>query len=117
MAGERQDGCLFCKVAAKEIPAGVVSETGTTLAIKAMNAQAPVHIVVMPKGHYATGAELASAPETLAELMRETGKVAELAHVAESGYRTVFNTGLHAGQDHSHAHAEILGGRDLHGMG
>ncbi|MFF8382117.1 HIT domain-containing protein [Streptomyces kanasensis] len=116
MAGERQDGCFVCKVAAKEIPSQIISETGTTLAFKEAGAQAPVHIVVTPKGHYATAAELASAPDTLAELMRETGKIAEATGVAKSGYRTLFNTGEDAGQKFSHAYAVIVGGRPLSGM-
>ncbi|MFF7240265.1 HIT domain-containing protein [Streptomyces collinus] len=113
MGPKAQDHCWFCKIAAKEIPAEVVSETGTTLAFKEPRAQAPTRLIVMPKGHYATGADLASAPDTLAELMRETGNIAEAAGVAESGCRTVFNTGVNAGQKISHAHAVIVGGRVL----
>lgn len=115
MAGESQAGCVFCKIVAKELPVKVVRETTTTLAFQeSVNPQAPTHVVVVPKAHHATGADLAdNAPEVMAELMRETGKVAEAEGVDESGYRTVFNTGVDAGQTTLHAHAHVLGGRGL----
>ncbi|MEQ4724805.1 histidine triad nucleotide-binding protein [Nonomuraea sp. B19D2] len=106
--------CLFCKIVAKEIPAEIVYETGRTLAFRDVNPQAPTHVLVVPKQHHATAAALAEADDGLAdEVLKAAHSVAVLEHVADSGYRVVFNTGLGAGQTVFHVHAHVLGGRDL----
>ncbi|MEV6104871.1 histidine triad nucleotide-binding protein [Streptomyces sp. NPDC051940] len=114
MAGEPQADCLFCKIIAKEIPATVVRETETTLAFRDINPQAPTHVLVIPKVHYADAATLAAAdPQITADLLREAGEVAAGDEVDGTGYRIVFNTGSGAGQTVFHAHAHVLGGRGL----
>jgi histidine triad (HIT) family protein len=65
--------------------------------------------------HYANAAELAAGdPSAAADVLREAGEVAAQEKVVDSGYRIVFNTGSGAGQTVFHAHAHVLGGRDLH---
>ncbi|AXK33676.1 histidine triad nucleotide-binding protein [Streptomyces armeniacus] len=120
MAGEPQADCLFCKIVAGEVPATVVRDTETTLAFRDINPQAPTHVLVIPKAHYADAAALAAAaPQITADVLREAGEVAaqEKIAVAEggpgTGYRVVFNTGTGAGQTVFHAHAHVLGGRGL----
>jgi histidine triad (HIT) family protein len=114
MAGERQDDCLFCKIVAGEVPADVVRETGTTLAFRDINPQAPTHVLVVPKAHYRDAATLAAAdPQLTADVLREAGEVAAGEKIDATGYRVVFNTGSGAGQTVWHAHAHVLGGRGL----
>ncbi|MET9297339.1 histidine triad nucleotide-binding protein [Streptomyces sp. NPDC003077] len=114
MAGEPQADCLFCKIVAKEVPATIVRETETTLAFRDINPQAPTHVLVIPKVHYPNGAALAAAEPAIAgDVLREAGEVAADEKIDESGYRIIFNTGPGAGQTVFHAHAHVLGGRDL----
>ena len=76
--------CLFCKIVAKEIPAEIVLETDRTLAFRDINPQAPTHVLVIPKEHYADAAALAAADDGLAdEVLRPAHAVAEQEGVAE----------------------------------
>ncbi|HET7326885.1 MAG TPA: histidine triad nucleotide-binding protein [Nocardioidaceae bacterium] len=104
--------CLFCKIVAGEIPADVVRETETTLAFRDIEAQAPTHVLVIPKQHFANAAEVGAADESLLARM-----VSEAAAVADAdgadGYRLVFNTGASANQSVFHAHLHLLGGRQM----
>jgi histidine triad (HIT) family protein len=112
VAGEPQADCLFCKIAAGNVPATVVRETATTVAFRDINPQAPTHVLVIPKAHYADAVTLAAeAPELVADILREAGEVAAEDKVDGTGYRIVFNTGAGAGQTVFHAHAHVLGGR------
>lgn len=114
MAGEPQADCLFCKIAAGDIPATIVRETDTTVAFRDINPQAPTHVLVIPKVHYPDVATLASAdPQAVVDVLREAGEVAAEEKTVGSGYRIVFNTGAGAGQTVFHAHAHVLGGRGL----
>ncbi|NGO72713.1 histidine triad nucleotide-binding protein [Streptomyces boncukensis] len=123
MAGEPQADCLFCKIAAGEVPATVVRETDTTIAFRDINPQAPTHVLVIPKAHHPDAAALAAeAPQVAADVLREAGEVAAQEEVApppggaggpRTGYRVIFNTGAGAGQTVFHAHAHVLGGRGL----
>nr|WP_271218150.1 histidine triad nucleotide-binding protein [Streptosporangium carneum] len=106
--------CLFCKIAAGEIPAKIVHETERTVAFRDVNPQAPTHVLVIPKGHYPNAAALAAADDGLAdEVFKAAHAVAEQEGIAESGYRLVFNTGPGAGQTVFHVHGHVLGGRGL----
>jgi histidine triad (HIT) family protein len=114
MAGEPQADCLFCKIVKGEVPATVVRESATTLAFRDINPQAPTHVLVIPRVHYPDALSLAAAePAVAADVLREAGEVAAQEDVAATGYRIVFNTGPGAGQTVFHAHAHVLGGRDL----
>ncbi|MEV7283912.1 histidine triad nucleotide-binding protein [Streptomyces sp. NPDC093252] len=112
MAGEPQDDCLFCKIVGGQIPATIVRETETTVAFRDINPQAPTHVLVIPKAHYANAADLAvEEPGTAADILREARAVADDDHL--ESYRIVFNTGAGAGQTVFHAHAHVLGGRGM----
>lgn len=114
MAGEPQADCLFCKIVKGEVPATVVRETETTVAFRDINPQAPTHVLVIPRVHYPDALSLAGAePAVAADVLREAGEVAVQEKVDTTGYRIVFNTGPGAGQTVFHAHAHVLGGRDL----
>jgi histidine triad (HIT) family protein len=105
---------LFERIIAREIPADVVYETETVLAFRDINAQAKVHVLVVPKVRYRNVAELAAAdPGLLGEVVLAAKAVAEIEGISESGYRVVFNTDGDAGQTVFHVHAHVLGGEQL----
>jgi histidine triad (HIT) family protein len=106
--------CLFCKIVAGDIPAGLVAESSRAIAFRDINPQAPTHVLVIPRDHYPGLAALAGADAgLLAEVAALAHRVAEAEGVAAEGYRVVFNTGPRAGQTVFHVHAHVLGGRDL----
>ena len=110
----RVPDCLFCRIAAGEVPATRVLESEHTLAFRDINPQAPIHVLVIPKSHYPDLASLAAAGDgLLAEVVAQAHQVALSEGIAGSGYRVVFNTGSHAGQTVDHAHAHVLGGRAM----
>jgi histidine triad (HIT) family protein len=104
--------CLFCGVVAGEIPATIVRETPRLIAFRDINPQAPTHVLLIPRVHRSSVAELATEdPEVLAELVREAAAVA--TDEGHSAYRLVFNTGTEAGQSVFHVHCHVLAGRPL----
>ena len=107
------DGCLFCAIVAGDIPADVVHETGTTVAFRDIEPQAPTHVLVIPRRHEPDAASLAkAAPSELVDLVEAAVTVAELDGLGD-GYRLVFNTGPAAHQTVFHAHLHVLGGRPM----
>jgi histidine triad (HIT) family protein len=108
------DTCLFCRIVAGEIPSTKVREDDQVLAIRDIAPQAPTHVLVMPRRHVASLADLTDEDGALlgrifavaAEIAREEGIEAE-------GYRIVANHGRAAGQSVDHLHFHLLGGRDL----
>lgn len=106
--------CLFCGIAAGDIPATIVSANSRTVAFRDINPQAPVHVLVVPRAHHANLAELAAADwGLLADLVAHAREVAVAEGIADDGYRVVFNTGPQAGQTVNHVHAHVLGGRAM----
>src|SRR5262245_26346039 len=112
--GRPMTDCLFCKIVSGDVPAKVVRESARTVAFRDINPQAPTHVLVIPRDHHPTVAELAATgADLLAELLGEAHHVAVDEGVSETGYRVVFNTGPQAGQTVFHVHAHVLGGRGL----
>jgi histidine triad (HIT) family protein len=106
--------CLFCGIAAGEIAAARVLESQRTISFRDISPQAPIHVLVIPKGHYPDLAALAEAGDgLLAEVAAQAHKVAAEAGIDGTGYRVVFNTGPQAGQTVQHVHAHVLGGRAM----
>ncbi len=106
--------CIFCRIAAGEIPASVVLEDENVLAFRDLNPQAPVHVLVIPKRHLESVA--AAGPneaELLSNVLLACRKVAEQCGIAESGFRVVLNANADAGQTVPHLHAHVLGGRAM----
>jgi histidine triad (HIT) family protein len=107
------EDCLFCKIAAKQIPSKIVYEDEDVFAFEDIGPQAPTHILIIPRKH------LASLNEATREDAAVIGKMhlvaAELARKLNlrEGYRTVANTGSGAGQTVFHLHLHLLGGRDF----
>jgi histidine triad (HIT) family protein len=114
------DNCLFCKIAAKQIPSTTVYEDDELMAFKDINPAAPVHLLVIPKMHIGTlsdcdashaallGKMLALAPK----LAREHG--CEVTYDADGeprgGYKTLINSGPDGGQEVYHLHLHMYGG-------
>jgi len=108
--------CLFCKIAAKEIPAAVVYEDDAILAFKDIFPQAPVHLLLIPKAHCVSLGDM--TPEISAAVGRMPQVAARLAGeagVAESGWRLLTNHGPDSGQSVFHLHFHLLGGKALGG--
>jgi histidine triad (HIT) family protein len=105
---------LFCGIAAGQIPATVVSDGKRVFAFRDINPQAPTHVLVVPRDHYANVAELAAAGGGLLdELVGAAREIAAAEGIEDTGYRLVFNTGADGGQTVGHVHAHVLGGRSL----
>ena len=122
------DNCLFCKIAAKQIPAAVVYEDDDLLAFKDINPAAPVHLLVIPKKHISTLTE--AQPEDtalLGKMLALAPKLAEEHGVAvksdgnggrSGGYKTLINSGPDGGQEVYHLHLHVYGGkRPWRGLG
>jgi histidine triad (HIT) family protein len=105
--------CLFCRIVDGRIPADVVHETGTTVAFRDLQPQAPTHVLVIPRSHQPDAAALAVAePGVLADLVAAAAAVAGQDGLGD-GYRLVLNTGPAAGQSVFHVHLHVLGGRPM----
>jgi histidine triad (HIT) family protein len=106
--------CLFCRIVAGEIPADVVLDTEATLAFRDITPKAPTHVLVIPKAHHADVAALAAADPALAgQVLATAGAVAQSEGLGDQGYRVIFNTGSHGGQEVFHVHAHVVGGAPL----
>lgn len=106
--------CLFCKIAAREIPARVIHETDTLLAFHDISPAAPVHVLIVPKRHIATLVDLTQEEAPLVGDMVITARtLAESLGVATRGFRLVWNAGADGGQSVFHIHLHLLGGRGL----
>jgi histidine triad (HIT) family protein len=114
------DNCIFCKIAAKQVPAKLIYDDGEIMAFHDINPAAPVHLLIMPKQHIAT---LADCDESHAALLGKMLLLApELARQhgcgytvdgngdAAGGFKTQFNTGPDGGQEVYHLHMHVLGG-------
>jgi histidine triad (HIT) family protein len=105
--------CLFCKIASGEIPVEVILETDAVLAFRDIDPQAPTHVLVIPREHFADANALANQNPGLAgEVLALATQVATHEGL-ESGYRIVTNTGPDGGQSVDHIHLHVLGGRSL----
>ena len=108
--------CLFCKIIAGEIPSTKVYEDDKMYAFRDINPQAPVHVLVIPKLHISSLAEVSSENSDVVRAIFE--KIPEIAKAEglENGYRVVSNCGPDACQSVHHLHFHILGGKPLSGM-
>src|SRR5688572_10550348 len=107
------EGCLFCSMVAGDIEPNVVHETATTLAFRDIDPKAPVHVLVIPKAHHRDVLALAGDPRAAADVLAAAAAVAAAEGLTGDGFRLLFNTGAHGGQEVFHVHAHVLGGRPL----
>jgi histidine triad (HIT) family protein len=105
--------CIFCKIAAGEIPARIVHQDEHVVAFEDLNPQAPTHILIIPRKHFVTLND--AGPEdsaVLGHIHLLAAKIAAQRGIAD-GYRTVLNNGARAGQTVAHLHLHVLGGRQM----
>ena len=107
--------CLFCKIAAGDIPAKLVYQDEQLVAFRDINPVAPTHILLIPRRHIPSLAGTDSGDrELLGSLLLAARKLARDEGLAADGYRVVTNTGANAGQSVPHLHFHLLGGRAMH---
>jgi diadenosine tetraphosphate (Ap4A) HIT family hydrolase len=109
------DGNIFARILRGEIPAKRVYEDEYALAFHDINPQAPVHILVIPKGAYVSWDDFSErAPEAeIAGFVRAVGRIARDQGLVAPGYRLLANVGMNSGQEVPHLHVHIFGGRGL----
>jgi histidine triad (HIT) family protein len=107
--------CVFCKIAAGEIPAKVVDCGDGVIAIEDLNPQAPTHLLVMPREHFTTLRDVALAPggDALVAEMMDVGSRLGSERAGDRGFRIVVNTGADGGQTVGHVHLHVLAGRAM----
>ncbi|MGK5070390.1 HIT-like protein [compost metagenome] len=114
------DNCIFCKIAAKQIPSTIVYEDEDLLAFKDINPAAPVHLLLIPKQHVASLSDCDdSHTQVLGKLLRLAPKLAaefgcavryDADGVPSGGFKTMINSGPDGGQEVYHLHMHVYGG-------
>lgn len=105
--------CIFCKIAAGEIPSTKVYEDDTVVAFNDLDPQAPIHVLIIPKEHIASAAEInESNSAVVAHIFEVAAKIAAEKGLKD-GFRIVNNCGDSAGQSVKHLHFHLMGGRDF----
>ncbi len=108
------DDCIFCKIAAGEIPTEVIAANDGAIAFHDINPMAPVHLLVVPRRHVTNLDALTPEDrESVADCIELIRDAARGAGLMPGGYRALTNTGPDAGQVVMHLHFHVLGGRDL----
>jgi len=106
--------CLFCKIAAGEIPANIVFEDEKVVAFEDINPQAPTHVLIIPRKHIPTVLDLTDEDrELVGYLCMVANQIAAQRSLTEDGFRLVVNCKRAAGQEVLHLHLHLLGGRDF----
>lgn len=106
--------CIFCAIAAHELPATFLRDDGDVIAIRDVNPQAPTHALILPREHIASAAELTPAQDGLwGAMLRVAQAIAEDEGIDAAGYRLVANIGSNGGQTVAHLHLHLLGGRQM----
>ncbi len=106
------ESCLFCRIVRGEVPVAFVAQNEHAVAFRDINPQAPLHVLVVPKRHLPSLAEASDSTE-LGAMALLAAQVARTEGFAETGYRTVMNTGADGGQTVLHLHLHLLGGRAM----
>ena len=105
------DNCLFCKIVRGEIPSNKVYEDERVLAFRDIDPQAPVHVLLIRKQHFASILDVDA--DTFGYMQTSGKKLADELGIAEKGFRVVVNTGEDGQQSVKHLHFHILGGRSM----
>ncbi len=106
------ESCLFCRIVRGELPVAFVAQNEHAVAFRDINPQAPLHVLIVPKRHLPSLAEASDSME-LGAMALLAAQVARTEGFAETGYRTVMNTGADGGQTVLHLHLHLLGGRAM----
>ena len=106
---------IFAKILRGEIPSKVIDEDEYTFSFADINPQAPVHILVIPKGSYTDWSDFAAnaSSKEISAFFRAISRVAELTGIGETGYRVISNIGPDSHQEVPHLHMHVLGGTPI----
>jgi histidine triad (HIT) family protein len=107
------DGCIFCRIAAGQVPANIIYRDDEVIAVEDLNPQAPSHALVLPLAHHATIVALTRAKPTLAARLMTVASQLGAERGGERGFRLVVNTGEYGGQTVDHVHVHVLAGRRM----
>jgi histidine triad (HIT) family protein len=106
------EDCLFCKIVAGEIPSTQVHADDLVIAFRDIAPRAPTHILIVPREHIGSAAELTEAHGALlGRIFAVAADIARSEGIADSGYRLVSNVGRWGGQTVDHLHVHLMGGR------
>ena len=106
--------CVFCKIAAREIPAEILRESDRVVAFRDLDPKAPTHILLIPKDHIASLEDLTDDHGAmLADIVQAAAHLARTEGIDQTGWRLVSNVGPDAGQSVFHLHFHLLGGRKM----
>lgn len=106
--------CIFCQILSGEVASTKVFEDDHAYAFTDIDPKAPSHVLIIPKDHIDSLNDISKRDEPmLGHLLRLAPRIANQLGIAESGFRTVINTGANGGQSVDHLHIHLLGGREL----
>ena len=105
--------CIFCKIVAREIPAPIVKENESAIAIKDIHPRAPIHYLIIPKNHIESVAYLTDADATVAAQVMLLARDLALDGGVQ-GFNLVANNGASAGQSVMHMHVHFLAGKNIY---
>jgi len=112
VSGPTGPDCLFCRIAAGSIPADRLHDDELVIAFRDLAPRAPTHVLLIPRRHITSAAELTEADgPLLGRLFGVAADLARTAGIAEGGYRLVSNVGRSGGQTVDHLHFHLMGGR------
>jgi histidine triad (HIT) family protein len=109
-----ENSCIFCRIAAEDAPSNIIYKDELAVAFADIDPKAPSHILIVPREHMDSLNDAARGDEPLlGHLLRLASKIANQIGIAETGFRTVVNTGDDGGQSVQHLHLHLLGGRKM----
>ena len=109
-----KEDCIFCKIIKGEIPSSKVYEDEEILAFNDINPAAPIHVLVIPKKHITSLADMEDGDEkVVGKIYKVINQIAETQGFKENGYRVIVNCGKDGGQEVGHLHFHLLAGKQL----
>ncbi|MDI6777711.1 MAG: histidine triad nucleotide-binding protein [Patescibacteria group bacterium] len=106
--------CVFCKIVKKEIPTEFLHEDELVVAFRDINPIAPAHVLVIPKKHIGSVADVSESDEKLmGRMILSAKRIAEDLKISGNGYKLLFRVGRHGGQEVGHLHLHLIGGAKL----
>jgi len=112
-----EQNCIFCQIANGKSPAEVEYEDSEVMGFWDIHPQAPVHIVIIPKKHISTIANITEADfNVLGRMFLAANEIAQKKNLSDSGYRLIINYGRNAGLVVEHLHMHLIGGKNLGGL-
>jgi len=108
--------CIFCKIVDKKMDATIVFENDDIVAFNDIRPLAPVHVLVIPKKHIASINDVNNPEDVklLGNMVVTARDIAEKLDIAKNGYKLLYRTGKHGGQEVDHIHLHLIGGAPLH---